>query len=410
MNGNDSKLKIHEKVLLDLLANSLFDAGRTVDFDVVNLNAVWYESNLQAVSLMAFSKTDSSLFQNEKFSHIRKKLNQAFADNAKIDFEHIRIHRIMTQAGIPYMILKGFASALYYRDPLLRSMGDVDFLVSPRCLEAADEVLKKHGYESTDKNRAFHDVYIGNGCRCEMHFEPAGIPEGKAGETVREYLNDALECSCEVKTEVGTMVVPSVFHHGLIILLHMCHHLTGEGLGLRHLCDWAVFISPMDNDEFCNIFEEKLKQIGLWKFAQIMAQISVEYLGCPEKEWAGEVDRQLAEKVLHDIFKGGNFGQKSSDRSHESLLISSKTEQENSMLKQFFISANSIVYSNWSIAKKFKILLPVGWVFFGGRYLIRSFFGKRPKVRLKKVTQEATERKELYAQLKLFERADIGGR
>lgn len=74
------------------------------------------------------------------------------------------------------------------------------------------------------------------------------------------------------------------------------------------------------------------------------------------------------------------------------------------MLRQFFISANSIVYKNWKSAKKHKILLPFGWIFFGGRYIIRSVFGRRPKIRPKKVAKEASERMDIYAELKLFEK------
>jgi len=118
--------------------------------------------------------------------------------------------------------------------------------------------------------------------------------------------------------------------------------------------------------------------------------------------WARDTDKKLADYILIDIIIGGNFGQKSADRSHESLLISSKNEKEVSMLRQFFISANSIVYNNWKITRKLKFLLPFGWVFFGGRYIIRSIMGKRPKIRPGKVAKEASERIDIYSGLNLF--------
>lgn len=394
MNEKALKLNKHEKILLDLLANGLFDARRNVDTDCPEMRSVWLEAYFQTVTLIAFSGTDKSKGG--------KNINQALADNAKIDYEHTRIHEIMTEAGIPYMILKGYASALYYRDPLMRSMGDVDFLVDTRYLEAASEAMEKSGYEKTHKNREFHDVYIGN-CRCELHSEPAGIPKGVTGEKIRKYLADAIECSRELETEVGTVRVPSDFHHGLIILLHMCHHLTGDGLGMRHLCDWAVFTASLGEEKFLEMFEETLKDIGLWEAAKVMTAIACNYLGAPRMKWAENADKTVAFKILKDIFSGGNFGQKSPDRSHESLLISNKNEKDVPMIKQLFRSANSIVYSNWHIARKIKILLPIGWIFFGGRYLIRSLFGKRPAVRVNKIAKEAAERKELYSKLKMFE-------
>ncbi len=395
MRETDLKLEKHEKILLDLLANGLFDACRNIDLSCPEMSSVWLEAYFQTVTLIAFSGTDKSKSGSS--------INQALADNARIDYEHTRIHKIMTDADIPYMILKGYASALYYRDPLMRSMGDVDFLVDNRFLEAASNAMEKNGCKKSNKNRDFHDVYIGKNCRFELHSEPAGIPRGKIGDKVREYLSDALECSREVEAEVGTVRVPSDFHHGLIILLHMCHHLTGDGLGMRHLCDWAVFTAALGEEKFLDMFEEKLKSIGMWEFAKTVTSIACDYLGAPRMKWAENADKNLAYKILKDVFRGGNFGQKSPDRSHESLLISDKNEKDTPMIKQLFKSANAIVYSNWHIAKKLKILLPIGWIFFGGRYIIRSVFGKRPSVRPRKIAREAAERKKLYAKLKLFE-------
>lgn len=399
-----AQLREHEKILLDILANNLFNAGRTVNLNEENLNAVWCEAYAQAVTLMAFHKSDIGILQSEKCAYIRKKLSQSLANNAKIDFEHVRICNIMQKADIPCTILKGFASALYYSDALMRSMGDVDFLVDTDNFEKANEILMQNGYVTSGKNHDVHDIYLGKICRCEMHFQPSGIPHGKAGVKVRKYLDDISEKAETVQTELGAITVPCSFHHGLIILLHMCHHLTGDGLGLRHLCDWAVFINSLGEKKFLDTFEKTFKDIGLWEFAKTMTFISCKYLGLKGMQWAQSADEKLADYILIDIIIGGNFGQKNADRSHESLLISSKNEKKVSMLHQFFISANSIVYKNWKAARKFKILLPFGWIFFGGRYIIRSLFGKRPKIRPNKVAKEASERMDIYAELRLFEK------
>ncbi len=402
MSIKNAKLREHEKILLDILANNLFNAGRKVDLDEDGLNAVWCEAYAQAVTLMAFHNSKEEILESEKCGYIRKKLAKNLATNAKIDFEHIRICNIMKNAGIPCTILKGYASALYYPDSLMRSMGDVDFLIDTDNFEEANKILADNGYEATGKNHDVHDVFLGNICRCEMHFQPSGIPHGKAGVKVRKYLSGLLENSETVQTELGELTVPSDYHHGLIILLHMCHHLTGDGLGLRHLCDWAVFLNSIGEEKFLRMFEKTFKSIGLWEFAKTMTFISCKYLGLPDMEWAKDTDEKLADYILIDIIIGGNFGQKHADRSHESLFISSKNEKEASMLKQFFISANSIVYKNWKSAKKFKILLPFGWIFFGGRYIIRSILGKRPKIRPNKVAKEASERIDIYSGLNLF--------
>ena len=131
MSIKKAQLREHEKILLDILANNLFNAGRTINLTEDNLNAVWCEAYAQAVTLMTFNKPENKILESDKCAYIRKKLSKTLALNAKIDFEHVRICNIMKNAGIPCTILKGFASALYYPDALMRSMGDVDFLVDP---------------------------------------------------------------------------------------------------------------------------------------------------------------------------------------------------------------------------------------------------------------------------------------
>lgn len=402
MGIKNAKLREHEKILLDILANNLFNTERKIDLNEDNINAVWCEAYTQAVTLTAFNNSQNEILKSSQSEHIKKKLNHTLANNTKIDFEHVRICNIMKNAGIPCTILKGFASALYYPDPLMRSMGDVDFLIDTDNFEKATETLKNNNYFAAEKGNDVHDIFLGKNCRCEMHFQPSGIPEGKAGVKVRKYLSGLLENSEKVQTELGEITVPSTFHHGLIILLHMCHHLTGDGLGLRHLCDWAVFLNTIGEEKFLELFEKTFKDIGLWNFAKIMTFISCKYLGLPGMDWAKDADKKLADYILIDIIIGGNFGQKNVDRAHESLLISSKNEKETSMLRQFFISANSIVYKNWKFARKCKLLLPFGWIFFGFRYIIRSLFGKRPKIRPQKVAKEASERIDIYSELKLF--------
>ena len=45
---------------------------------------------------------------------------------------------LLEEAGIPFVILKGFAAAMYYPKPEYRAMGDVDLIVAP---EDFDRIL-----------------------------------------------------------------------------------------------------------------------------------------------------------------------------------------------------------------------------------------------------------------------------
>ena len=395
-----------ENALLDLLANNLFDAGKSIEGVDVDWRLVWYEAYLQGVSLTAFANFPAELSQNPGFSKIRANLQSRISDNLAVNGSHLKIHNILSKADIPYVILKGLASALYYPDSLLRSMGDVDFLVSENDVERTCAVLEGNGFVASDKSHGDHIVYTDNVCRYELHTQPAGMPKGEAGKLTKEYLSDLLSDAEKKDTLFGQVVVPSAVHHGLIILLHTCHHLTSSGIGLRHLCDWAVFVNNFSDAEFVELFREKFKNIGLWNFACVLTRISEKYLSCPVKSWAGEVDEALVDALAKDIFEGGNLGQKSDDRSHEAMILpkyGDEEHKEKSNSKRFVFYVNQSVKNNWKSAEKNKILLSIGWIYFGGRYVFRSLKGERPKINASFIN-EAKARTEMFDQLKLFER------
>ena len=70
-------------------------------------------------------------------AEIKKILRGSVMRDMLIHNAHTAIHTLMTQNGIPYVMLKGAASAYYYPQTFLRSMGDVDFYVPFEYREAA---------------------------------------------------------------------------------------------------------------------------------------------------------------------------------------------------------------------------------------------------------------------------------
>ena len=383
--------------LLKLLKNELFATGEAVALGQ-DAEQVFDEALVQTVALIVFS-SDCDELSPQLQLRVKSALNPFLQKNIAVNRGHLIIDEILRKSGIPYAIIKGLSSARFYPDYFMRLMGDVDFLVSKADFEKVDLLLHDNGFVTRKGERDHHITYDKDGVRYEMHLEPPGIPQNEAGEQLREYLADTVETAQIIEGEFGEISVPDNFHHGLIILLHNLHHLTSDGLGLRHLCDWAVFINSLSADEFSQQFETVLKRTGLLRFARVMSLVCEENLGCknvfqnPTKE-----EKILANDMLADIFSGGNFGQKNADRAHEHVLISLDNSNESGIIKHL----NKVVCSHWKIARKCKILLPFGWAFFSGRYVLRSILGKRPKIRPQSIVSEAQKRKEFYKKLKLF--------
>ena len=391
----------YQSTLLQLISKALF--GREIVLQNQDWLEILKEAKNQAVVQLVDSVIDKSCLSPEEAKPWKQAASVDIANNIRIDYNHSLLHEWMV--GIPYVILKGAASASYYPTPTYRSMGDVDFLVREEDLTRAGKVLEENGLKPWNEEHISHIVYRGPRMHYEMHFNLAGTPNGEAGDLVREYTKDIFEKAQEKALVNGVAMLPSPLHHGLILLLHTCHHMTGEGVGLRHLCDWAVFENSFSDTEFRELYEDKLKRLGLWKFAQILTRTSIKYLGAYEREWA-VADEEVVDSLMKDILSGGNFGKKDRNRSIQTMLISERGKDgvgKISMASEFLRSGNGVVYHNWPESKKNKLLLPFGWVYFGTRRVFREMTGKRKKTDIGRIVGGAVERRELYKQFHLYE-------
>ena len=324
--------------------------------------------------------------------------------------EHDELNKLMTNNDIPYCTLKGLASAYYYPDPSLREMGDVDYLVQETDFEKAKQAALNAGFaiDHGDEPDSIHIAFKrGPMSIWEQHRTINGIPNGEVGEDIQLEIDRTIKTSEQITLDGVICRIPDAFHHGLIMLLHVASHMTSEGIGLRHLCDWAVFANRLGNDGFDELFEEKLTRFGLWKFAQILTLVSEKYLGIAHMEWAQnpEVTDEHLEAVMEDIMNGGNFGKKDLNRYREIKYISNRGERtvdNKNVVDQVFGTLNQKTCSDYPWIKKHKVFLPIGWAAEGGRYLALLITGKRKSKGTSAMLREAAKRKEIYSKMELF--------
>jgi hypothetical protein len=369
----------------------------------IDWQQVLSESVMQTVVLTAFQKY-KELPLDEKMSNlVQKNIKQCTKNNLFCFQGHRYLHGLMTQNGIPYCIIKGAASAYRYPDPLLRIMGDVDFYVPNDKVEQALALLLAEGFQKVPGNHSYHYALQKDGMHLELHYRPIAIPDGEMSAVFYEYWSDIFEKSILTNDGLGQYVFPSDFHHGFILLTHLQSHLLAGGVGLRHVCDWAVFANAFSNDEFVALFASKLKRVGLWRLAQALSLASVEYMGMERREWMGD-DFATAQALLADILCGGNFGRKDKQRTYEGLFISDNFTAGTSKNRfvQLVHSMNRMVDYNWNFAKKMPLLYPVGWLLLTARFFFRVITGKR-RLNLISTLEKSRERKALYHRLALFE-------
>ncbi len=404
-----------QKLLLDILKYRLF-AGDKPEIENCSVKAVADEAMAQTVFTAVFPVIEKTLQKNypEDYGSFSEFYLSNMILNSGNLHDHGELHRIMSENNIPYTIIKGFSSAYYYPDHALRDMGDVDFLVKNEDFKKAGDVLISEGFkrEHESKDGDIHEAYTRNTFSIwELHRCLNGIPEGEIGESIRSRLSKIIDQSKLIKLENSEFRIPDEFSHGLIMLLHTASHLTSEGVGLRHLCDWAVFVSRYSDSDFNSMFKSELEKLGLYKFAQVLTLTAERHLGAPKKGWAqaAQFDESITDELILDILSGGNFGKKDTNRYREIKYIQNRGERtvdNKNLFTQLVSTLNKKVYSQHKFIDRHRFLLPAGWVAEGAKYTGLLITGKRKNKGTADMLKEASKRKEIYSSFELFNNND----
>ena len=396
-----------KRAILALAREALFAVPAGKISGGVDWKAVFQESRAQhLVALLSDGAQKQELPADVK-QQWKAEADRMLLYNVHSQMWHTRVQKEMDKAGIPCVVIKGLASASYYPRPILRGAGDVDVLVRKEDMEAGGRVLRGLGLRpGKDATRhEAHVAYYKPGVDVELHWWVSGTPAGERGRVIQDAFADLHAASVPYTCESGTCRIPSVLHHAMILLIHTAKHLVGSGTALRHLCDWAVFAHRVGEDVFENELRAPLKEMGLWQLAQIFTDLSCQHLGLPQQRWAGVTDRKYADDLLDDFFASGYFGRKDRTRGYESLWyidINTRSTAGSAKMRNLIRRINTYTRKQMPVTARVPLLLPAGWVYFVGRYLLRVRKGLRPRFHLSGI-KNAGKRSELYTAWRLFE-------
>lgn len=364
------------------------------------------ESHAQAVAAIFLNGIAgfSEQLPEQEYQKLFKFARRYTAHNMRTEYLQQTLVKLLEQEQCPYVIIKGESAAAYYPVPEHRLLGDVDFMVPEDRAEQIIERLKQQGYEHSCKEDEYHQILKKGTERMELHFEVAGIPQGNAGAAVRAYLADVFEQRRLVQGSAGDFYAPSHAHHGLIILLHMQHHMTSTGVGLRQLMDWACFVERTRQEPFWETqLLPLLKQIGLLYYSAVVAKMCSLYFDMECPQWAGCADEGLCAELMEDVLAGGNFGRKDKARARSGSVLPDwigYEEKKSNVVLLYNTLRQSILAHRPELEQK-PIRLFGTMLGKTVQYFWLQCAGKKPAFR--KVVGHLNERKSVYERLKMYE-------
>jgi len=170
--------------------------------------------------------------------------------------------RVLGEAEVPTLVIKGAAIGAFYPDPALRPYGDLDLLVPQSCLERAEAALNRLDYWCSKPKAWWSDtlyhlppmVRDGGWLTVEIHWRLE--QEGAVGRLPTRDL-----WARAVSWGVGGQ--PAFRLDSVDMALHLCQHAVVQHrthLGLRPLCDLVQVTEKWD-----------------WPAWELLVQRAVEY-------------------------------------------------------------------------------------------------------------------------------------
>lgn len=236
-----------------------------------------------------------------------------------------RITTLFNEEGIPSILLKGQGVAQNYQKPESRMCGDIDIYVGMDNFHKACEILRREGAEELihqDEHES-HIAFDLDDKTIEVHKKSDVIHGRKLNDSLQKWITNHLDAKLADGTlpkwnNDGTLInIPDPTYNAFYIIHHAVRHMLGEGIGLRHVCDWMIFLHTHQDQ----IDTEELKaKLAEYKMATAWGQfgaLATKYLGFPEEHLLVPPINQnesKAELLLQHIFSTGNFGQYSKEK------------------------------------------------------------------------------------------------
>lgn len=392
----------NEKAVLRLIGRALFGHAVTLDSDT-DLNAVLCEAKDQSMLATVYcSLTEEELSRISPADQQKWRMTffKFVAKSQQLLYEQANVISLLEKNGTRFALLKGSSCAANYPDPSLRAMGDVDILVAPDEQRAVVELLQADGYsEVVEEDHHCHLTVRKERVSVEVHREPNGLfinEDDALRERIDAFFADALD---RVQMENGYPAL-SDRHQAVVLILHKLEHFLAGGLGLRQLCDWAMFVQKRMTAELWGELEPLLESFGLLTFTLMVTRACIDHLGLPTEDapWADSADKELSDKVMEHIIKSGNFGVK--DKAYgEKFFVDSHSK---SRISSLFKTVGASCRTHWPVCARHPILMPVAPFVVYARYLKLRREGKRDKFRPVQLYQRAGSRQQLYRDLKPF--------
>lgn len=209
------------------------------------------------------------------------------------------------ERNILTMVFKGQANGLMYPNPLHRTPGDIDcYLFGNYAL--GNKVARIIG-AYVDEGWYKHSEINYKGELFENHQYFVHTREGKRSKQLQKELEKTLSGSAG-KTMLGSnAITPPEQWNAMFLTYHACSHFLTEGLKLKQVLDWAMFLNKHQNEVDWTLFYDYCERFHLRRFSEALTAICVDHLGLRITNSKIVAKSEFAHRMLHSILEDDDY-------------------------------------------------------------------------------------------------------
>ena len=332
----------------------------------------------------------------------------------------------MDAAGIPAVLLKGYAIADCYALPESRMCGDVDIWINRKDEDRACKFMKTQGFTVDPRWKNGHHAVCNHpmlGC-VELHVilydeivEDVWFGKMDGSEFV-------LEPCLRISTEDGNYQTLGYTDHFIFLALHMIKHFILSGLTVQMMLDVALYFKRYNSEIEAERVWNTINSLHYGKLFNCILWALIRYCGFNQEDFPGicEDAPEPVEVILSDLEEGGWMGVEVKSAREEGwqeynrqVLMENKSKWQyllymlrwkSGLYWKALFPTRVALAKKYPYVKKSVILVPVAWlhrlIFRGSKAVKKGVLTSHIVTDVQKVSNAGKARVQMFRKLDMM--------
>ena len=286
------------------------DQAGSMQLEGVSWQRVYALARKQGVLAVAFDGLTKLFEQNKEFAKSFPQslklqwINAAFHIEHRYDYSKAVCTELVdkwAEQGIKTLCLKGLAFSTYYPVPNHRECGDFDCYLYDDY--AKGNAIAKALGAKVDDDWYKHSEIIYRKVMIENHRYIVAVRNSKKTRLLHKSL-DEIARKEESKPIFDTKIeMPSAMFNALFLNHHSLTHFLSEGIRLRHILDWALFVEKEQNNIDWERFYALCDEFRMRAFVDCSTAVAVDVFSIKITNPKIVVESPYKERVLASIME-----------------------------------------------------------------------------------------------------------